>query len=71
MDSRIKEAMQHPDVLGAGATKRKKLKPFERLHAILSEFKRGTLRSGSGEHVKNPSQAKAIALSESGKNKPK
>jgi hypothetical protein len=33
-------------------------------NAVMSEFKRGTLRSASGQHVKNPKQAIAIALSE-------
>lgn len=40
---------------------------------VMGEFKRGTLRSGSdkGPKVKNPAQAKAIAMSESGQSKDK
>jgi len=68
---RIKAAMKHPDKLGAGAKLRRKLKPDERIEADMKEFKRGTLRSGSGEHVKNPKQAVAIGLSEAGKFKKK
>jgi hypothetical protein len=70
-EKRIKEAMKHPNVLGAGAKKRKKLKPAERSSAVMKEFARGTLHSGSGEIVKNPAQAKAIAISEAGKKKRK
>jgi len=33
---------------------------------VMHEFKHGELRSGHGEKVKNPKQAIAIALSESG-----
>ena len=65
--SRILAALRHPDILGAGAKRRKKLKPFERTEATLAEYKRGTLRSGSGEHVKSRKQAIAIALSEARK----
>jgi hypothetical protein len=38
---------------------------------VMGEFKRGKLRSGStkGPKVKNPKQAKAIAMSESGQAK--
>jgi hypothetical protein len=63
-DKAITQAMKHPDKLGAGAKKRRKLSPKKRTHAVLSEFKRGTLRSGSGQHVKNRKQAIAIAISE-------
>ena len=62
----VKSAMKHPDTLGAGAKKRKKLKGKVKVHAVMSEFKRGTLRSGSGSHVKNRKQAIAIAMSEAG-----
>ena len=61
---RIKAAMKHPDVLGAGAAKRRKLPPKERPEAVMKEFKRGSLHSGSGDIVKNPKQAIAIAISE-------
>lgn len=38
---------------------------------VMGEFKRGTLHSGSptGPKVKNPKQAKAIAMSEAGMRK--
>jgi Family of unknown function (DUF6496) len=60
---KIKNAMKHPDVLGAGAKKRKKLKPKDKIHTVMAEFERGTLRSGAGPKVKNRKQAIAIALS--------
>ena len=63
---KVKAAMKHPDVLGAGAQKRKKLKGQTKVHAVMSEFKRGTLRSGSGAVVKKRKQAIAIGLSEAG-----
>ena len=63
-----KAAMKHPDVLGAGAAKRKKIKdPKSKIATVEEEFKRGTLRSGSGKHVENPKQAIAIGLSEARK----
>jgi hypothetical protein len=69
--SAVKMAMQHPDKLGAGAKKRKKLKPKEKIATVMSEFKRGTLHSGAGPKVTNPKQAIAIAMSEAGKSKKK
>ena len=62
----VKEAMRHKNVLGAGAKKRKKLSPDNRVKAVMSEWKRGTLHSGSGKLVspKQYSQALAIAMSE-------
>lgn len=55
---------RHPDVPGAGAKKRKGLGSKDMAHAIMGEFKRGTLRSGgSGKHVKSKAQAKAILMS--------
>jgi len=68
---RIQAAMKHPDKLGAGAKLRRKLPPDERVEADMKEFKRGTLRSGSGEHVKNRKQAIAIAMHEAGKSRKK
>jgi len=66
------EAMSHPDKPGAGAEKRKKVKdPQDKVEVVMSEFKRGTLRSGSGEKVTDRSQALAIAMSESGQSKKK
>lgn len=60
----VKKAMKHGSKLGAGAAKRKRLKPQQKVEAVLSEFKRGTLHSGSGEIVKSRAQAVAIAMSE-------
>ena len=37
--------------------------PGNKVGKVMGEFKRGTLRSGSGKKVTNPAQAKAIALS--------
>lgn len=65
--NRIKKAMQHPNILGAGAKKREKLTPTERETAVLKEFSRGTLHSGSGDIVHNRKQAIAIAISEANK----
>jgi hypothetical protein len=61
----INEALKHKNKLGEGAKKRKYLKtPEEKIKTVMTEFKRGTLHSGSGEVVKNKDQALAIALSE-------
>lgn len=69
---KIKEALKHPDVLGAGAKKRKKLAPKQKIEVVMKEFKQKTLRSGgSGKKVTNPKQAIAIALSEAGVSKKK
>lgn len=66
----VKEAMKHPDKLGAGAKKRKKLKdPQEKVAAVMGEFKRGTLHSGSGAKVTDRKQAISIAMSEAGLSK--
>ena len=64
-------AMEHSNKLGAGAKKRKHLKGQAKVGVVMSEFKRGTLHSGSGEIVKNPKQAVAIAMSEAGMSKSK
>lgn len=64
---RKKEAMKHPDKLGAGAKKRKHLPAKEKIGVVMSEFKHGTLHSGSGQKVYNPKQAIAIGLSEARK----
>lgn len=45
---------------------RKKLHGQEKVGVVMHEFKHGTLHSGSGEIVKNPKQAVAIAMSEAG-----
>jgi hypothetical protein len=63
-----KEAMKHPDKLGAGAKKRAHIKdPQSKIATVEEEFKRGTLHSGSGAKVTNPKQAIAIGLSEARK----
>lgn len=67
----VKNAMKHPDKLGEGAKKRKALGKKNTKKAVLEEFKRGTLFSGSGKKVKNPKQAVAIAYSEAKKKKRK
>jgi hypothetical protein len=38
--------------------------PRDKVDVVMSEFKRGTLRSGSGSPVRRLKQAVAIALSE-------
>ncbi len=67
----IRKAMKHKNILGAGASARRKhLKnPQDKVHTVMSEFKRGTLHSGSGGIVKSRKQAVAIAMSESGLSK--
>lgn len=66
----IRRAMQHPDELGAGAAKRRKLTTAgEKVHAVMGEFSRGTLHSGSGQIVTNRDQAVAIAMSEARRRK--
>lgn len=69
MNRRQKEALKHPNKLGAGAMKRKNFKGQEKVGVVMHEFKHGTLHSGSGEIVKNPKQAIAIAMSEAGLSK--
>jgi len=64
VNKRQKQAMEHPNVLGAGAKKRRELPPSERGEVIAREFERGTLHSGSGEIVRKPSQMRAIIFSE-------
>lgn len=44
----------------------KKKRGRNKVHKVMGEFKRGTLRSSSGEKVTNRDQAVAIAMSESG-----
>jgi len=66
LTERQREATRHPNKLGAGAKMRKKLHGQEKVGVVMHEFKHGTLHSGSGEIVKNPKQAVAIAMSEAG-----
>lgn len=69
-EKEIKQSMKHPDKLGEGAKKRKKLSSKkDKFHAVMGEFKRGTLHSSDGKKVTNRDQAIAIAYSESGINK--
>ncbi len=63
----VQRAMQHPNKLGAGASKRSHLGKKNTVIAVMKEAKRGTLHSGSGKIVHNKKQAIAIALSESSK----
>jgi hypothetical protein len=70
-EKRKAKAMKHPDKLGAGADKRKEFPRKEKVGVVMSEFKRGTLNSGSGYKVTNPKQAVAIAMSEVGMSKKK
>lgn len=66
MNKRQREALRHPNKLGAGAMKRKHLKGQEKVGVVMHEFKHGTLHSGSGQIVTNPKQAVAIAMHEAG-----
>ncbi len=63
---RIADALRHSGKKGAGAKKRKKLNPEEKMTVVMKEWKGGTLHSGSGAIVTNPKQAVAIGMSESG-----
>jgi len=65
----ITAAMKHADKPGEGAKKRKHLKGKDKVHIVMKEFQRGTLRSGSGKKVTNRKQAIAIAMSEAGLSK--
>lgn len=68
-DKQVNKAMQHANVLGAGAEKRKHLNAVDTFHAVMAEYTRGTLHSGSGHIVKSAKQAAAIAASEAMKKK--
>lgn len=63
----VENALKHKNVLGAGAAKRRRLSKKNKVTAVMAEYARGTLHSGSGEIVKNRKQAIAIAISESTK----
>lgn len=56
---------RHSNELGAGAAKRRSLKPKQKIEAVMHEFKRGTLHSGSGNVIRDRQQAIAVAMSES------
>lgn len=64
---KVKEALKHRDVYGAGAEARRKahLSPSEEYEVIERERQKGTLHAGgSGHIVHDPAQARAIAASE-------
>jgi len=42
-------------------------KAADKISKVMGEYKSGKLKSGGGAKVKNPKQAMAIAMSESGK----
>jgi len=44
-------------------------KAADKISKVMGEYKSGKLKSGGGGKVKNPKQAMAIAMSESGKSK--
>ena len=67
----IKNAMKHPDILGAGAKKRSNLSPKDKIKTAVKEYERGTLNSGSGHRAKSKAQALAIGYSEAHKSKKK
>ena len=46
-------------------------KAKKKVEKVMGEFKRGKLKSGSGQKVKSQKQAVAIALSEAGMSKKK
>jgi len=45
-------------------------KAADKISKVMGEYKSGKLKSGGGAKVKNPKQAMAIAMSESGKSLP-
>ncbi len=62
---------QFPDLLRGGSMKKRVPKAVlrtkkakEKIATVMREYKRGTLRSGSGKKVRSRKQAIAIALSE-------
>lgn len=68
-EDKVQSALKHPDKPGAGAERRRELNltPEETGAAIMKEYHRGTLYSGSGQKVKSEEQAKAIVASEARK----
>ena len=70
LSDKQKKATQHPDKLGAGAAKRKKLTGKAKVPVVMHEWKAGTLHSGSGKKVpkekEGQAQAIAISMSEAG-----
>jgi hypothetical protein len=50
---------------------KKKTKAQKKIGTVMREFKKGKLKSSSGQKVTNPKQAIAISLSEAGMSKKK
>lgn len=50
---------------------KKKTKGQKKVATVMKEYGKGKLKSSSGQKVKNPKQAIAIALSEAGMSKKK
>ena len=48
---------------------KKATKAQGKIHAVMDEYKRGTLKSSSGQKVMSRRQATAIAMSESGQSR--
>lgn len=68
---KVTRALKHKDIFRAGEKLRRKLhlSPKQKFKAIMKEFNRGTLYSGSGKKVAYRKQAIAIAYSEAGRRK--
>jgi len=72
LKERIEKATKGSSKFRSGAKRRRKyLHGKEKVPAVMREFKKGTLRSGSGKKVSNIKQAIAIAMSEAGMSKKK
>lgn len=67
----LAKRLRRMGVLGRGARKRKHLRGKKKVAAVMREFKKGKLHSGSGRIVKSRKQAIAIAMSEAGLSKRK
>ena len=52
-------------------TQKKRSRQANKVHKVMGEYKRGTLKSGSGRKVTKRKQAVAIAMSEAGIKKKK
>jgi len=50
---------------------KKKTKGQKKVATVMREFKKGKLKSSSGQKITNPRQAVAVALSEAGMSKKK
>jgi hypothetical protein len=65
MDKFWKSSESH--AFGEGAKRRRKMIPSNAFASGMEEFKHKTLHSGSGDIVTDPTQAKAILISEAKK----